>query len=138
MPHTLLVVDDDPDIRDLLTMTLEGVGYVVLVAKDATEARARVESAHIDLVLIDAVLPGESGPELAEWIAREKKLPLVLLSGDWIAYQELKQHPYVRLSKPFRVTNLLHVIDQEVRAAERRIVRFPESVGGKRPPEHAA
>jgi DNA-binding response OmpR family regulator len=134
MSHTVLVVDDDPEIRDVLREALEENGYSVLTARDGKEVRLLLARDWVDLVILDAVLPGESGSSIADWIAREKKLPMILLSGDWSAYQSLKSYPYVRLSKPIRMSSLLQVIDQEIRATTGQAPEPSLMVGEKRPP----
>ena len=131
--HCILVVDDEAGIRDMLEGALEGVGYQVRLAADATEARTKLDEGGIDLVLLDAVLPGESGPMLGEHVARERKLPLVFVSGDPGALRELRSAPFVRVGKPFRLTQLLHVIDQELRAASRATEQKSALVGVKAP-----
>ncbi|MBV9523521.1 MAG: response regulator [Alphaproteobacteria bacterium] len=133
MAYRILVVDDDAEIREVLKTFLEGAGYDVAMARTSDEARRFVEESALDLAIIDAVLPGESGLSLAEWASREKKLPVVLVSGDWYAFQQLKGYPYVRLSKPFRMSNLLHVVDQEIRAATRRLALDQPLIGAARP-----
>lgn len=131
--HCILVVDDEAGIREMLQGALEGVGYEVRLAAEASEARARLDAGGIDLVLLDAVLPGESGPMLGEHVARERKLPLVFVSGDPGALRELRSAPFVRVGKPFRLTQLLHVIDQELRATSRAAEQKSELVGAKVP-----
>jgi DNA-binding NtrC family response regulator len=129
----VLVVDDEEGLRDMLRNALEGVGYAVRMAADAQEARRALDEGGIDLVLLDAVLPGESGPALGEHVARDRKLPLVFISGDPGALRELRSAPFVRLGKPFRLTQLLHVIDQELRATSRRAESKDKVVGAKAP-----
>ena len=127
----VLVVDDEQAIREMLQNALEGVGYRVRVAADAAEGRRELDHGGIDLVILDAVLPGESGPSFGEYVARDKKLPLVFLSGDPGALRELRSAPFVRLGKPFRLTQLLHVIDQELQAVARRAQTKNLVVGAK-------
>jgi DNA-binding response OmpR family regulator len=131
--HCVLVVDDEPALREMLQSALEGVGYRVRVAADAAEGRREVDQGGIDLVLLDAVLPGESGPSFGEYVARDKKLPLIFLSGDPGALRELRSAPFVRLGKPFRLTQVLHVIDQELQAVARRAQTKNLVVGAKAP-----
>jgi CheY-like chemotaxis protein len=120
MSHRILVVDDDPAIRETLVTVLSGVGYEVIVARDAAEGRRQLDDEPVDLVLTDCTMPGESGREFAEHVANERGLPVVFLTGDTAKYFELKRAPFIRISKPFRTVNLLQVVDQEIRGAERR------------------
>jgi DNA-binding NtrC family response regulator len=126
MGHRILVVDDDDAIRQTMTTILEGVGYEVALADSAEEARRYLATESADLVLVDAVLPQESGRSLAEHLATERGLPVVFVTGDPTMYFELKRAPFVRMGKPFRVLSLLQVVDQEIRAAERK--RAPRRV----------
>lgn len=64
MAH-VLVVDDDPRLLDLLRRFLSASGFRVTTAPDAAEARARLAAMHFDLVLLDVMMPGESGIDLA-------------------------------------------------------------------------
>jgi two-component system, OmpR family, phosphate regulon response regulator OmpR len=66
-PH-LLVVDDDRRIRDLLSRFLQGEGYRVTTAEDATDARAKLDGLSFDLLILDVMMPGESGLDLAKSI----------------------------------------------------------------------
>ena len=63
-PH-LLVVDDDRRIRDLLSRFLSGEGYRVTTADDAADARAKLAGLRFDLLILDVMMPGETGFELA-------------------------------------------------------------------------
>jgi len=120
MSYRILVVDDDPAMRETLATVLVGVGYDVTLAEDAAAARRQLEAEPVDLVLTDCMMPGETGPELAEHVASERGIPVVFLTGDPSMYFEMKRSPFIRLGKPFRTVNLLQVVDQEIRAAERK------------------
>lgn len=79
-PH-LLVVDDDTRIRDLLHRYLSEQGYRVTVAADAREARRRLEGLSFDLLILDVMMPGETGLSLAQSLAREKQAPIIMLTA---------------------------------------------------------
>ena len=77
----VLVVDDNPDVRDFLWLLLEEFGSAVLCA-DADEAMARLEAEPFDVVVMDLVLPGKSGADMLEWMRREGlHTPAVVVSG---------------------------------------------------------
>ncbi len=86
-PHgrgeTVLVVEDDDDVRDIAVAFLEDLGYSTLVAHNAPEGLSVLQNAHADLVLTDMVMPGGmSGIELAERLAtRSPPVPVILTSG---------------------------------------------------------
>ncbi len=79
-PH-LLVVDDDRRIRDLLSRFLHGAGYRVTTATSAAEARAKLGALHFDLLILDVMMPGESGFDLAKAIRVESTVPILMLTA---------------------------------------------------------
>ncbi|MCA1968041.1 MULTISPECIES: response regulator [Ciceribacter] len=115
-PH-LLVVDDDTRIRDLLQRYLTEQGFRVTVAADASEARRKLEGLHFDLLVLDVMMPGESGLSLTRSIAADKQIPVILLTArseaeSRIAGLEAGADDY--LAKPFdprelvlRINNIL-------------------------------
>jgi len=108
--HHLLVVDDDPRLRDLLRRFLERVGFRVTAAGDAAEARHMLTLMHFDLIVLDVMMPGESGLDLTEAVRRERDVPVVLLTArgapeDRIAGFERGADDY--LAKPFEPRELL-------------------------------
>ncbi len=115
-PH-LLVVDDDARLRELLRRYLSDSGFRVTAAADATEARSNLASFAFDLIVLDVMMPGESGLELTRSLRAEGRIPVLLLTA--MAEPEdrvngLEQGADDYLSKPFeprelvlRVRNLL-------------------------------
>jgi two-component system phosphate regulon response regulator OmpR len=108
-PH-LLVVDDDQRIRDLLSRYLVDHGYRVTTAGSALEARGRLEAVSFDLLVLDVMMPGESGLELARSIRNGSDVPILMLTArtepnDRIAGLELGADDYV--PKPFDPRELL-------------------------------
>jgi CheY-like chemotaxis protein len=100
MRHTVLVVEDGLDLREILELTLSNAGFTVIVAESATAALARVkEFPHLDLVLADFNLP--DGKDLVPTLKKLRpNLPVVVLSGDpYRARAELPQADAV-LGKP--------------------------------------
>ncbi len=79
----VLVVDDEPDIRDLVKEILEDEGYAVVVAEDVKNAKEALEERSPDLVLLDIWMPGQDGVSLLkEWRdAGQLKFPVVMISG---------------------------------------------------------
>jgi two-component system, OmpR family, phosphate regulon response regulator OmpR len=115
-PH-LLVVDDDTRIRDLLHRFLSEKGFRVSVAADAAEARRKLEGLSFDLLILDVMMPGESGLSLTQSLSDEKTVPIILLTArseadSRIAGLEAGADDY--LAKPFdprelvlRINNIL-------------------------------
>src|ERR1700722_3616163 len=79
-PH-LLVVDDDRRIRDLLSRFLLAEGYRVTTAETAMEARAKLDGLSFDLLILDVMMPGETGFELAKAIRTNSHVPILMLTA---------------------------------------------------------
>lgn len=134
-PH-LLVVDDDRRIRDLLTRFLVREGYRVTAAENAAEARAKLKGLRFDLLILDVMMPGESGLDLARSIRTESRVPILMLtarseSGDRIAGLETGADDYV--AKPFEARELVLRIANILKRAQpssiaQECVRFGEFV----------
>jgi two-component system OmpR family response regulator len=132
-PH-ILVVDDDREIRDLLSKFLERQGMRVSAARDAKEARKLWPLGRYHLVVLDLMLPGESGLDLAKWLRTQAEIPIVMLTAmseetDRIVGLELGADDY--LGKPFNPRELL----ARIRAVLRRANGEPGTA--KEPPAKA-
>jgi two-component system phosphate regulon response regulator OmpR len=115
-PH-LLVVDDDRRIRDLLSRFLAGEGYRVSTADNAKDARGKLKGLSFDLLILDVMMPGESGFDLAKAIRGDSNVPILMLTARDAAESRIKglemgADDY--LSKPFeprelslRIANIL-------------------------------
>ena len=79
-PH-LLVVDDDNRIRTLLHRYLGEQGFRVSVAASAIEARKRLEGFDFDLLIVDVMMPGESGLEFTGWLRKSSAVPVLMLTA---------------------------------------------------------
>jgi len=79
-PH-LLLVDDDRRIRDLLSRFLAGEGYRVTTAASASDARAKLMGLHFDLLILDVMMPGETGFDLARFIRLSSSVPILMLTA---------------------------------------------------------
>jgi two-component system phosphate regulon response regulator OmpR len=116
-PH-LLVVDDDRRIRDLLSRFLAGEGYRVTTAETAADARAKLNGLSFDLLILDVMMPGESGFDFAQALrGTANNVPILMLTARDAAESRIKgleigADDY--LSKPFeprelslRIANIL-------------------------------
>ncbi|HWE79918.1 MAG TPA: response regulator transcription factor [Pseudolabrys sp.] len=115
-PH-LLVVDDDRRIRDLLSRFLASEGYRVSTADTAADARAKLQSLSFDLLVLDVMMPGETGFDLTRSLRAESTVPILMLTARDAAESRIKglelgADDY--LSKPFeprelslRIANIL-------------------------------
>ncbi|MBM3544610.1 MAG: response regulator transcription factor [Alphaproteobacteria bacterium] len=79
-PH-ILVVDDDSRIRDLLARYLHDHGFRVTTAVDAAAARATMRSLSFDLLILDVMMPNESGIDFARSLRRESPVPILMLTA---------------------------------------------------------
>lgn len=118
-PELVLVVDDDPRIRQMLARYFEGEGYRVSLAGDGREMRNKIEKSHVDIILLDLGLPGEDGLSLAREIRAGSDIPIIMLSGrddvvDRVVGLEVGADDYV--TKPFHLREVL----ARVRSALRR------------------
>jgi two-component system response regulator MtrA len=115
----ILLVEDDPSIREITALGLRGAGFQVLVAADGAEGLERWRGERPDLVLLDVMLPRLDGLEVLRAIRREATTPVVMLTAradtiDVVVGLESGADDYVR--KPFELPELV----ARVRAALRR------------------
>jgi len=122
---TILVVDDDPAIREMLLLALGNAGFDTQEAASAAEARRIIDAAPPDLILLDWMLPGQSGYEFARALYMDSSLPaipVIMLTArgqveDKVAALEAGADDYV--SKPFSVSELLARIQAVLRRSAR-------------------
>jgi two-component system phosphate regulon response regulator OmpR len=108
-PH-ILVVDDDTRLRERLSSFLSRSGFRVSTASNAVEARQRLGALDFDLIVLDVMMPGESGLDLASEIRRSDDVPILMLTAmdqakDRIAGLETGVDDY--LGKPFEPRELV-------------------------------
>ncbi|HUX81704.1 MAG TPA: response regulator [Halothiobacillus sp.] len=121
MSKTLLVVDDDPDLRSLLHDYLTEQGYRVLEAGDGSGMWAQLASNPIDLIILDLMLPGDDGLTLCRNVRARQQTPILMLTArgdemDRIIGLEMGADDY--LPKPFHPRELLARIRSIFRRAE--------------------
>lgn len=126
-PH-ILVVDDDREIRSLITKFLKKNGFRVDTAANGKEMRAALVAADIDLVVLDRVMPAEDGLNLCRDLRRESRVPIILLTllgsdTDRIVGLEMGADDYV--TKPFNPQELLARIKAVLRRANDVPVKTP-------------
>ena len=128
-PH-ILVVDDDQRLRELLRGYLSRNGFRVTLAGDAAEARHSMAAMQFDLMVLDVMMPGESGVEFAAALrAKDRALPILMLTAmneprDRVAGLESGADDY--LAKPFEPRELVLRLQALLRRAEQR--RAPTAV----------
>lgn len=120
MPH-ILVVDDDDRLRDLLVKFLGDNGFLVAAAADAMEARRLMQGLAFDLIVLDLMMPGESGLEFAGKLRTSSTIPILMLtamaeSEDRIRGLETGGDDY--LTKPFEPRELVLRIKSILKRAQ--------------------
>jgi two-component system phosphate regulon response regulator OmpR len=118
-PH-ILVVDDDTRLRNLLRKYLSDHGFRVTTVGDAAEARAAMRGLQFDLLILDVMMPGETGVDLARAVRKVEGTPILMLTArtevdDRIAGLQSGADDY--LSKPFEPRELLLRINAILRRA---------------------
>lgn len=124
---SILVVDDDPDIRETISYFLQSSGYEVHEAEDGPSCRAQVAAGRFDLAILDLKLPGEDGISLCRHLRETTQMGVIILTGsgdeiDRVVGLEVGADDYV--SKPFQPRELL----ARVRSVLRRVA--PSGEGG--------
>ncbi|WP_102225637.1 response regulator [Acidimangrovimonas sediminis] len=137
---SLLIVEDDPEIRTLVTALLEGEGFQVAAAADVAEATERMAATFPDLLILDVMLPGESGLSICRRVRAASTVPILMLTArgdeiDRVLGLELGADDY--LVKPFAPRELVARIRSLLRRAQmqpsaqtedRRILTFDRFV----------
>ncbi len=121
MARTILVVDDEPTLRETLAEALDADGFRVITAADGREALAQFREHHPDLVVLDLMLPELSGVEVCRIMRRESGVPILMLTAksseiDKVLGLELGADDYV--TKPFSLRELTARIRALLRRTE--------------------
>lgn len=118
--HTILVADDDEHILELVSLYLRRAGYQVLTARDGDETLAREKDHRPDLLILDVMMPGPDGLQVARALRQKGDVPIVLLTArgsdvDKIAGLRLGADDYV--TKPFNPDELVARVEAVLRRA---------------------
>ena len=116
--RTIAVVDDNPDHRSLVRDILHPIGFVVLEAEDGTGCLDQITAAKPDLYLVDILMPGMNGWELAEALRdKGETAPVIMLSaniGDKALRPDGPAHHSATLAKPFDIGQLLDLLQKHL------------------------
>ncbi len=128
----ILVVDDEPSIREVVSLYLEQMGFVPTVVGDGRAALDLIRTAPPDLLILDVMLPGVDGYEITRQVRANSDIPIILLTArndeiDRILGLELGADDYV--VKPFSPRELV----SRVKAVLRRTQQAPAAPGGDQP-----
>jgi two-component system, OmpR family, response regulator len=120
---TVLIVEDERSIREMLAEYLSGQGYEVMQAASGSEMRARLERAVPDVVLLDLKLPGEDGLSLARYLRERFELGIIMVTGageviDRVVGLEIGADDYI--TKPFDPRELLARVKSVMRRLQTR------------------
>ena len=118
MTHRIAVVDDEPHIRDLLSLALGHRGFAVRCAADGTEALELVREWSPDLIVLDVMMPKASGIELLPSLRRITDAPIVMLSARGELEDKVESLAHGAddyISKPFEISELLAHVDAKLR-----------------------
>ena len=77
----ILVVDDDDKIRELVKQYLEENNFLVTTAKDSFDAKRKLEIVKFDILIVDIMMPGESGLSLTKQVKKKNPTPIILLTA---------------------------------------------------------
>jgi len=117
-----LVIDDEPDIRELLTLTLARMNIDTMVAEDVAGAREKLANYRFDLCLTDMRLPDGDGLELVEWMqAHAAGVPVAVITAHGnveTAVQALKLGAFDFISKPLDLQNLRNIVENALKLGE--------------------
>ena len=124
--YTILVVDDEPSIVDILRYNLEKANFSVLVARDGEQALQLANARRPDLIVLDLMLPGIDGLEVCRSLRKEDNIPIIMLTArdeeiDRVVGLELGADDYV--VKPFSTRELIARIKSVLRRAQASDIR---------------
>ncbi len=109
---SILVVDDDDEVREMLAETLQDFGYSVQQAASGEEALPLLaDDPGIDVLITDIRMPGMSGLELAEQVARQRSRVKIIVTSGYFQPQPIRQR---FLRKPFRIQELASAVQAEL------------------------
>jgi excisionase family DNA binding protein len=112
---SVLIVDDDPMIREILNEIVQNQGFTATTAESGEDALAEVSKQHFDLIFLDLRLPGLSGPEVMESIKAIDKNTVVTVvtafADEPIALQAMSLGPLLLIRKPFREKDILEILN---------------------------
>ena len=119
----ILVVDDDDKIRDLLKQFLSEKGFIISTANNSIEAKKKIDIFNFNLIILDVMMPGQTGYELTEELKQKKDIPVILLTAkgeveNRIHGLQLGADDY--LGKPFDPQELLLRINNIIKNNDNR------------------
>tara|TARA_Y100001970_G_C14218231_1_gene850959 strand:- start:1579 stop:2256 length:678 start_codon:yes stop_codon:yes gene_type:complete len=128
----ILVVDDDDKIRELVKQFLIEKGFIVSTAMHAEDAKTKIDTFNFNLIILDVMMPGQSGYELTKELKQSKNIPVILLTAKGevesrIHGLELGADDY--LGKPFEPQELLLRIKNIIKNRNNNSILEPTKIG---------
>ncbi len=120
---TLLVVDDEADLRDILASELEFMGAKVFQAENIISAQRLLSQHHVDLIISDIRMPGGSGIDLLEFVkSRNVNVPLILITGfaDITTEDAFNKGAEALIHKPFQLDHLIKLVTRYTEPFDKR------------------
>ncbi|MDE7313395.1 MAG: response regulator transcription factor [Eubacterium sp.] len=129
--HKIMVVEDEPDIQELLVNFLQEAGYMVTAANDGMEAMALFAQTQFDLILLDIMLPKINGFSVCEWMRRQSQVPIIMLTAlsgeeEQIRGLDLLVDDYI--TKPFSMPVLIRKIAAVLRRSTHPASEAPQVI----------
>jgi len=120
---TVLIVDDSPTVREMVSEQLRMSGFKVIEAVDGEDAIAKVQATIPDLVVTDIVMPRKNGYEFCRWLKSDpktKNIPVVMCtskSEEFDVYWGMKQGADAYITKPYHPPDLVEVVKRLLQAS---------------------
>jgi CheY-like chemotaxis protein len=120
---TILIVDDEADVADVVRATLQDEGYRVVVASNGAEGLERLNNTHPDLLICDVMMPFMDGTAMCRQVRKDpayQHLPIIIASvmDQATINEKLSSHDGF-LRKPFRLAELVNMVDTLLKPTER-------------------
>lgn len=137
MSDSILIVDDEPEVRALLRTGLEAEGFTVLEAGNGAEAEAQLAAQQISLLTLDLKLGGEDGLKLARELRAKRNTPIIMITGkgdpiDRVVGLELGADDYI--AKPFHLREVLARVRAVLRRSRETTRAEPDRAELSQPP----
>jgi DNA-binding response OmpR family regulator len=124
MPHSILVVEDDPNMQILLRHILNKAGYRIMISENGANAKTLLATEQFDMVCSDVMIPGLDGIQLCSWMKNQELLrdiPFVILSARAQVGEKklgLQAHADAYITKPFLLQEVLDTVQKLLLPAE--------------------
>ena len=112
MPRNFLVVDDNPDICQVVANMLEPTGASVLTAHNGSDALNLLEKYSVDLAIVDLLFAGPVSSEIIVQLAKQKRCPVITMSGTLASDRRGRDLATPHLMKPFGADQLVNLVNR--------------------------